>query len=72
MRVMVLAIRNLGAVWQQLFPEEQQRIARLLIERVQMLSDGIDIQWRESGWVELAGELAPAMIGAEMLEMEDA
>jgi hypothetical protein len=26
----------------------------------------------ESGWVELAGELAPATIGAEMVEMEDA
>lgn len=68
----VLAIRKLGDVWQQLFAEEQQRIARLLIERVQILSDGIDIQWRESGWIELAGELAPATIGGEMLEMEDA
>ena len=48
--------------------EEQQRIARLLIERVQILSDGIDIQRRESGWIELAGGLAPATIGGEMLQ----
>ena len=67
----VLAIRKLGDVWQQLFAEEQQRIARLLIERVQILSDGIDIQRRESGWIELAGGLAPATIGGEMLEMEN-
>jgi hypothetical protein len=68
----VLAMRRLGDVWQQLFPEEQVRLVNLLIERVQLLSDGIDIVWREVGWKELAGELAPDTIGGEMLEMEKA
>jgi hypothetical protein len=48
------------------------RLANLLIERVQLLSDGIDIVWREVGWKELAGELAPDTIGGEMLELEEA
>lgn len=66
----VLAMRNLGEVWKQLFAEEQQRIVRLLIERVNVEEDGIDIHWRESGWMGLAGELAPGSIGDEMREME--
>lgn len=67
----VLAMRRLGDVWKQLFPEEQVRLVNLLIERVQLLSDGIDIVWREVGWKELAGELAPDTIGGEMLELEE-
>lgn len=51
----VLAMRRLGEVWKQLFPAEQVRLVNLLIERVQLLSDGVDIVWRESGWRELAG-----------------
>ena len=68
----VLAMRRLADVWKQLFPEEQTRLINLLIERVTLLSDGIDIAWREVGWKELAGELAPESIGGEMLEMEAA
>ena len=68
----VLAMRRLADVWQQLFPEEQVRLVNLLIERVQLLSDGIDIVWREMGWKDLAGELAPDTIGGEMLELEAA
>lgn len=40
-------------MWKQLFPTEQVRLVNLLIERVQLLSDGIDIVWREGGWKEL-------------------
>ena len=69
---MVLAMRRLGDVWKQLFPEEQVRLVNFLIERVQLLSDGIDIAWRDAGWKELAGELAPDSIGKEMLELEAA
>lgn len=67
----VLAMRHLGDVWRQLFPEEQVRLVNLLIERVQLLSDGIDIVWRESGWKELAGELVAGTIGGEMREIEE-
>jgi hypothetical protein len=66
----VLAMQRLAAVWPQLFPEEQLRLVNLLIERVVLLSDGIDIVWRELGWKDLAGELTADRIGGELLEME--
>jgi len=54
----VLAMQRIGAVWEQLFPLEQQRIARLLIERVQLHARGLDIVWREDGWLGLGLEVA--------------
>lgn len=66
----VLAMRRLAEVWKALFPAEQVRLVNLLIERVVLLSDGVDIVWRELGWKELAGELAPDTIGGETLEVE--
>jgi hypothetical protein len=41
-----------------LFPAEQQRLTRLLIERVQMHEHGIDILWREDGWIGLGPDIA--------------
>ena len=70
--IVVLAMQRLGDVWRTLFPEEQIRIINLLIERVQLLADGVDITWHEVGWRELAGELTPDTIGGELLEMEEA
>ncbi|MFT0532406.1 recombinase family protein [Castellaniella hirudinis] len=43
----VLAMKNIGYVWDQLFPAEQQRIVRLLIDRVQLHDQGLDIHWSE-------------------------
>lgn len=53
----VVAMRRIGDVWAQLFPAEQQRIARLLIERVQLHERGLDILWREDGWLGLGPEI---------------
>jgi hypothetical protein len=50
-------MRRIGDVWAQLFPAEQQRIARLLIERVQLHEYGLDILWREDGWLGLGPEI---------------
>lgn len=47
----VIAMQRIGAVWEQLFPIEQQRITQLLIERVQLHESGLDILWREDGWM---------------------
>lgn len=47
----VIAMQRIGAVWEQLFPIEQQRITQLLIERVQLHESGLDILWREDGWI---------------------
>lgn len=68
-RVVVL-MRQLAAVWPSLFPAEQRRLAQLLIERVLIGDDGLEILWRDSGWVELIDELRPGSIGAELAEVE--
>ena len=54
----VVALRRIGAVWKQLFPAEQQRIVALLIERVQLHAVGVDIKWREDGWLGLDADIA--------------
>ncbi|AXV75673.1 MULTISPECIES: recombinase family protein [Ralstonia solanacearum species complex] len=66
----VLPMRRLATVWQQLFPVEQCRLAQLLIERVMIADAGLEIVWRDAGWAELAGELMPGTIGAELQEWE--
>jgi hypothetical protein len=45
------------------------RLAQLLIERVVIADGGLEIIWRDQGWQELAGELLPGTIGAELQEM---
>jgi hypothetical protein len=67
----VLPLRNLAAVWRQLFAAVQRRIVQLLIERVIVAEDTLEIVWREPGWRELVGELRANTIGGEMLAAED-
>ena len=68
----VVAMRNLGEIWQTLFPQEQLRLINLLIERVQLTGESVEIHWRHSGWSSIAGEFRPGTIGAELAEMEAA
>lgn len=49
----VLPLRRIGQVWEQLFPAERQRIVRLLIDRVVVAEAGIEIIWREMAWYTL-------------------
>jgi len=67
----VLPMRRLATMWQQLFPVEQCRLAQLLIERVVVADGGLEIVWRDQGWQELAVELMPGTIGAELQELEE-
>ncbi len=53
----MVAMRQIGTVWDHLFPVEQHRIVRLLIERVQLRADGLDIVWRDDGWQAFRREL---------------
>ena len=69
--MVVVAMRNLGVVWKELFPAEQARLIQLLVERVQIQDDGLDIEWHAIGWSELASELAPNTIGADLREHEE-
>ena len=66
---LMLALRQLGNVWEQLLPVEGQRIVQSLVERVTLLDNGIEISWREAGWSQLVGELLPDTIGAELREL---
>lgn len=66
----ILPMRRLATMWTQLFPVEQCRLAQLLIERVVLGDGGLEIVWHDLGWQELAGELIPGAIGAELQEWE--
>ena len=66
----VLPMRNLASLWRELFPAEQCRIAQLLIERVLIADGELEIIWRDAGWEQLACELLPGSIGAELQELE--
>ena len=53
----LVAMRQMSTVWANLFPIEQSRIMRLLIERVQLHEDGLDIIWKEDGWQSLCRQV---------------
>jgi len=53
----LVAMRQMSTVWDNLFPIEQNRIMRLLIERVQLHEDGMDIIWRDDSWQRFCREL---------------
>jgi site-specific DNA recombinase len=56
------ALRRLEPVWNELFPAEQTRIVHLLVERVDVRPDGVDIRLRTEGLTNLTSELR--MIGS--------
>jgi hypothetical protein len=51
------ALRAFDPLWNQLFPAEQSRIIQLLVERVDVLIDRVDIKLRIAGVTSLIGEL---------------
>jgi site-specific DNA recombinase len=51
------ALRMFDPLWNQLFPAEQSRIIQLLVERVDVLTDRVDIKLRIAGISSLIGEL---------------
>jgi hypothetical protein len=58
------ALQQLDPLWDQLFPAEQARIIRLLVERVEIGPDGADIRLRVSGLANIAGELGAIAVAA--------
>ncbi|MFN3297542.1 recombinase family protein [Caldimonas sp.] len=68
----VVGMRRIGDVWEQLFPIEQQRILRLLIERVQLHDQGLDILWREDGWLGLGPDIGTHPLIEEQRDREPA
>ncbi|MDE2029179.1 MAG: recombinase family protein [Alphaproteobacteria bacterium] len=51
------ALRDIDPVWNELFPVEQARIVNLLIERITILEEGINIQYCDTGLGALARDL---------------
>jgi site-specific DNA recombinase len=54
-----VAMTRLDAIWEQLFPAEQQRIVRLLIEKVIVSPHDLEVRFRPNGIEVLALELQP-------------
>ena len=51
------ALSEFSALWDELFPVEQARIIQLLVERVDIQPDGLNITLRTQGLASLANEL---------------
>jgi hypothetical protein len=51
-------MERLGPLWDELFPAEQARIVRLLVERVEVGPDGADIRLRLVGLTSLVRDLS--------------
>ena len=68
---MIEALGALEPVWDELYPAEQARILRLLIERIDVAPDGISVTLHAAGIrslvAELAGQEAPALAASEPL-----
>ena len=65
----LVAMRQMSQVWEQLFPIEQHRIVRLLIERVQLHEDGLDIIWCDDSWQRFCRERGRQPFVAEQREI---
>lgn len=51
------ALEQLDPIWEELFPAEQARIIQLLVERVDLATDGLAIRLRTLGLASLVAEL---------------
>jgi site-specific DNA recombinase len=51
------ALQAFDPLWDQLFPAEQSRIIELLVERVDVRNDRVDVRLRIAGVTSLVGEL---------------
>jgi site-specific DNA recombinase len=51
------ALKQLNPIWDELFPVEQARIVQLLVERVDIGLDGVDIRLRTNGIASLIADL---------------
>jgi hypothetical protein len=57
------ALQQLDPLWDELFPAEQARIVALLVEQVDIGTDGLHVRLRIDGLGGLAREMLPGGIG---------
>jgi site-specific DNA recombinase len=66
----IAALRQIGPLWESLFPAEQERIAKLLVEQVVVNPDGLVVRLRADGLRLLAEEMAsPASVETKAEEV---
>jgi DNA mismatch repair protein MutL len=58
-----VAMTRLDAIWDQLFPAEQSRIVRLLVEKVIVSPNDLEVRLRANGIERLVLELRPEPVG---------
>jgi hypothetical protein len=58
-------LADFGSLWAELFPAEQARIVRLLVERVDVEVDGLEVRLRAEGLATLVAELRLQLVTAE-------
>jgi hypothetical protein len=63
-----VAMTRLDSIWEQLFPAEQQRIVRLLIEKVIVSPSDLEVRFRPNGIEVLALELQPESAAEDVEE----
>ncbi len=66
-RAIVAALKRFNDLWEALFPAEQARIVRLLIDRVTVRADGMAVDLRNNGIAALIRDLN-ASTGKEAAE----
>ena len=52
------ALEHLDPLWDEMFPAEQARIVRLLVDRVEVGADGADVRLRLDGLASLVRDMA--------------
>ena len=57
------ALERLDPLWDELFPAEQARILALLVERVDIGTDGLEVRLRVDGLSNLTREMLAGDIG---------
>ena len=55
-----MALQNLDPLWDELFPAEQARVLQLLVERIVVRPDGLDLRLRLDGLRSLVADIATA------------
>jgi hypothetical protein len=56
-REVTVLLADFATVWSELFPAEQARIVQLLVERVDVREDALEVRIRAEGIASLVGEL---------------
>ena len=49
-REVTVLVAEFATVWAELFPAEQARIVQLLVERVDVREDTLEVRMRTEGW----------------------